>query len=160
MSDYISVFQASCILKVSKERISWFIFNKILPTVPSPRHHTAKLILLQDIYRILEKPELLAPWIINKLVDPRDNTVRYIGQTNEPQPRFRQHLNSDPVSNPAKYDWIHGLKKVRLLPRQELVEGVYASRKVLDERESYWISYYLNQGAPLTNLDMGRINYN
>ena len=147
MSDYISVFRASYILKVSNERISWFIFNEILSTIPSPRHHKAKLILLQDVYKILEMPELLAPWIIYKLVDPRNNAIRYIGQTNEPQTRFRQHLNADYAPNPIKYNWIHELRKLELLPRLELVEGIYASRRVIDERESYWILYYLNQGA-------------
>jgi predicted GIY-YIG superfamily endonuclease len=55
---------------------------------------------------------------IYQLVDPRDGSVRYIGQTINMDMRLKAHLNSR-NGNAAKYRWVQELRGLGLLPRIE-----------------------------------------
>jgi hypothetical protein len=159
---YISINKARSILDVSFERITWFIATERLLSKLDPQDRSRKLVSLQDTYRLRDtSPQLLAPWLIYSLVDPRDHNVRYIGRTNEPQKRFTQHLNSLYIDNPAKYSWIQDLKKHNLLPRMEILEGVNGTMKDAGIRENAWIDHFKSIGAELLNLpDMIQKNRN
>jgi hypothetical protein len=148
---YISISQAMSILNVRFERITWFIATGELSSRPYLRDRNRKLVSLRDVYRLRNLPHLLAPWIIYALVDPRNDAVRYVGRAYEPQIRLREHINSEYAANPAKYRWIRELKKSGLLPRLEVLEGVYGSLQDADLRERYWIQYFVSTGAELTN---------
>ncbi len=150
---YISINKALSILHVSSERITWFIGIKALSSIVNPQDRSRKLVSLQDVHRLRNtSPQLLAPWLIYVLVDPRNNAIRYVGRTNEPQRRFRQHLNSPYVENPAKYLWLQDLKKHDLLPRIEILEGVNGTLKDVGIRETVWIEHFKSIGTELLNL--------
>lgn len=148
---YAPISEAVRILNVSFERISWFIATSKLLSIKNPKDRNQKLVSLEDVYKLRALPHLLAPWIIYALVDPRDNSIRYIGRTNEPQTRLLQHLKSVYIENPAKYQWIQELKRLGLSPYIEVIEGVYGPLQDADAREQYWIGYFTRIGADLTN---------
>jgi hypothetical protein len=89
---------------------------------------------------------------IYKLIDPRDNSIRYIGQTTKDlKTRYRGHMN-DSISQNKNYRkciWIRKLVKLGILPIIELIEEVELQN--LDEREEYWIKFYKDMGINLTN---------
>lgn len=60
-------------------------------------------------------------------------------------------MNGD-SSNPAKDKWIRDLKKKGLQPRMEVLEGMDGPAEAVNDREWYWIEYFLSKGAKLTNL--------
>jgi len=148
---YISIFEAARILRVSLERITWFIATVQISSIKNPRNKSDKLVSLRDVHRLRNSPHLLARQIIYTLIDPLYNTVRYVGQTSEPQTRFLQHMNAD-SSNPAKDKWIRTLKKKGLQPRLEVLEGVDGPAEAVNDREWYWIEYFVSKGAKLTNI--------
>ena len=94
---------------------------------------------------------------IYKLIDPRDNKIRYIGQTTKDlNKRFRGHMNDSLLQKKdfKKCKWIRKLVRLGLLPIIELIEEVDIS--ILDDREEYWIKYYLDLGNNLTNTVLSR----
>src|SRR5258708_34865680 len=91
----ISISKAQQVLCVSFERITWFIATGKISSTVNPLDRSRKLVSLRDVNRLRDtSPQLLAPWLIYSLVDPRDTSIKYVGRTNEPQKRFTQHLNS------------------------------------------------------------------
>ncbi len=60
-------------------------------------------------------------------------------------------MNAD-SSNPAKDKWIRNLKKKGLQPRLEVLEGVDGPAEAVNDREWYWIEYFVSKGAKLTNI--------
>jgi hypothetical protein len=161
---YISLNKARRMLDVSFERITWLIAIQKLSSKVDQQDRSKKLVSLQDVCRLHNiSPQLLAPWLIYSLVDPRDNFVRYIGRTNEPQKRFTQHLNCLYIDNPAKYLWIKDLKKHSLLPRMEILEGVKGTLRDAIIRENSWIVYFKSINAEILNLPditQRRMDYN
>lgn len=155
MSDldkYISTSKAVSILGVGFERITWFIAIGRLSSREDPKDRTRKVVSLQDTYRLQDSSRhLLAPWLIYALVDPRDNSIRYVGRTNNPQNCYRNHINGIYVDSPTKHLWIQELKKCNLLPRMEILEGVEGSLEDAHTRESAWIQHFKNAGINLTN---------
>lgn len=87
---------------------------------------------------------------IYALVDPRDQAVRYIGQTTNLVARLSGHNNEHPSKPTHKNNWIKALKKLGLTPIMEIVETVPLSE--LDQREQYWIAVKLSEGCDLTNI--------
>ena len=78
---YISVYKAQSILNTSFERITWFIATERLSSKLDPQDRSRKLVSLQDTYELRDtSPQLLEPWLIYALVDPRDNAIRYVGR--------------------------------------------------------------------------------
>jgi DNA-binding XRE family transcriptional regulator len=85
---------------------------------------------------------------IYSLVDPRDDTVRYVGCAIDVEERFNQHLRDN--GNTSKCKWLTELKKQGLLPRLEILEVVDGFFSAFS-REDYWIREMLSAGMPLTN---------
>jgi len=88
---------------------------------------------------------------IYKLIDPRDDTVRYIGKSVNPRMRMYQHLALKGRSQ--KDRWIRELHDLGLKPQIECIETVHRDEAATRERQ--WIEYGLNQGWPLTNSTNG-----
>jgi hypothetical protein len=151
IDEFISLPEASTILNVSADRIAWLIAIGELSSTRSQERKSKKLISLQDVYRLRGSP-LLARWFIYALIDPRDNAVRYVGQTNEPSNRFSQHITAKPEINLAKHQWIQELIAQGLEPRFEILECINVSPAVVDEREFYWIQHFQANNIKLTNL--------
>ena len=94
----------------------------------------------------MQQTELYA---IYGLIDPRDQSVFYIGMTDDVYGRFLQHLRCD-GSNLMKDARIQELKDVNIMVIMstfQLVRGLEDARK----REAYWIRHYHDLGMPLTN---------
>jgi len=85
---------------------------------------------------------------IYALVDELTQEVGYVGQSENPKQRYIEHLRD--TQNPAKAAWIQRLRTEGRRPGLIILEEKVAV-EVADERESYWISYYWNQGHNLTN---------
>jgi hypothetical protein len=80
---------------------------------------------------------------IYALIDPRTDSVRYVGRTSAGvRRRFYQHL-SDPVGRP-KAEWIAELKSLGLRPKVETLERCVRAGSI--ERETYWIAHFSGPG--------------
>ena len=86
---------------------------------------------------------------IYALIDPRDNEVRYIGLTEYPDERLKQHIQGD--GNTLKRQWINELSLLGLSPCMQTIETVQ-NLSAAFEREGYWIHHYLNAGVKLVNI--------
>lgn len=89
------------------------------------------------------------------LKDPRNNEVRYVGKTNNPESRIKSHCYGG-VTGTYCSNWINNLKSEGMTPEMEIIES-NLSEDEWPEREKYWISYYRENGTRLTNIaDGGR----
>lgn len=87
------------------------------------------------------------PGYIYVLVDPRDNTVVYVGQTVRPHGRKRDHARGNyhrKHTNHRLKAWKDEIKAAGLQWRFEIVETINAD--VLNVREGSWIRYYRTLG--------------
>ena len=82
---------------------------------------------------------------IYALVDPQNGDIRYIGETKDAAKRLYGHMYSSNSIHIKK--WVDDLNKDSLFPRMFIVEITTN----LDEREKFWISHYLSEGADLLN---------
>jgi hypothetical protein len=95
-------------------------------------------------------------YFIYVLKDPRDNCIRYVGQTNNLKKRLGGHLcdkqNYSFVTTRSK--WVFELKEIGLRPEMEVVETLCApvDRGKINERENRWIFHFFQLGANLTNV--------
>lgn len=87
---------------------------------------------------------------VYSLIDPRDNSIRYIGITEDVYSRMRQHSRCE-GNNGAKNAWVQELQKQQLMFIMHSIEKVRTFEQAL-EREAYWIRFYLAQGIPLLNV--------
>lgn len=85
---------------------------------------------------------------IYALCDPWTGNIRYIGQAIDIYRRYAQHLL---YSTGNKKVWMDELKREAKLPTLIILESGL-TRSQANKQEMYWIAYYLNQGAPLTNV--------
>lgn len=84
---------------------------------------------------------------IYKLIDPKNNEVRYVGKTINIKRRYKQHLYDKRTSH--KSSWVQSLRNQKLKPILEILE--ICNTDNWKEREIYWISQFSN----LTNLKEG-----
>ncbi len=92
-------------------------------------------------------------YTIYKLMDPRDNSTRYIGLSSHILERYAQHiLCSGTREKSARYDWIKSLKQQNLIPVLNILETDIENRYQAARREAYWIGFYRSLGADLTNV--------
>ncbi len=85
------------------------------------------------------------------LKDPETKLIRYIGKSNDPEKRYRDHLRDKSIT--YKTYWIKSLAAKGLYPELVILEEVLI--ECWQERECYWITYYREQSIPLTNLTDG-----
>lgn len=86
---------------------------------------------------------------IYALIDPKDNSIHYIGMSRNATKRYRQHVACS-GTNLLKNMWVTDLLREGMRPVLtiiETVDGIQTARN----RETFWINHYLAQGAPLTN---------
>lgn len=81
-----------------------------------------------------------------------DNGVRYVGQTNNPKVRLLSHLSDARYGSNQKDEWIKNLGQHNP-PKMDIIE--WCSRDLVNEREYYWIGYYIKSGADLLNSQIG-----
>lgn len=87
---------------------------------------------------------------IYALCDPRDNRVRYVGKTDNPDRRYKAHLIEK--SRTHRTNWIKSLIALGLKPTLKIIEIVsFQSPTEWEAREKYWIAYYRNIYSDLTN---------
>ena len=83
------------------------------------------------------------------LVDPRDNSIRYIGKTVYPKNRLSGHINESNKFNHHRSKWIRSLLKLNLKPKLLVLKIC-----PLSEFEKYETEYIkLYQSKKLTNSD-------
>lgn len=91
---------------------------------------------------------------IYALIDPRDNIIKYIGQTRYSlHKRYLEHLRSSNYAETKNYNvycWINELKNNQQLPLIKEIEKIDVF--LLNEREKYWIEFYRKQ---LKNVTKG-----
>jgi hypothetical protein len=88
------------------------------------------------------------------LTDPWDALPHYIGRAQDIYKRYAQHLLS-PHENAEKNAWMERVKAAGLVPGLLVLEQDIDD-EIAPEREMYWICYYLQQDAPLTNINIGQ----
>ncbi len=89
------------------------------------------------------------------LKDPRCGSVRYVGQTIDPEARYQQHLRNEFGGNHEKQNWISTLLALGMKPQFEIVEQ--CSWDWLTERESFHCKEFTKLGAILLNRPVGSI---
>ncbi len=88
------------------------------------------------------------------LVDPRTEQIRYVGQTKDIKRRLRNHLNDAKRGVKShKHSWIRKLLVEKVKPKITVIEK--CNSRNADEREEYWIVYYRETEAGLTNQTDG-----
>ena len=80
---------------------------------------------------------------------PDTNEVRYVGKTNNPEQRLKAHNNKARDLGTYKRNWINKLRDEKKKPIFEIIEEV--DIEVWQEKEKYWIEYYINLGCKLVN---------
>ena len=83
------------------------------------------------------------------LTDPRDNTVRYVGKSNDPERRMSEHVASS-------MPWVVELRSAGLAPVMHIVDR--ASLEEWERAEQYWIAFYSRHGR-LLNTEVGGHGY-
>ena len=87
------------------------------------------------------------------LICPITKQVRYVGKTNNPDERYRNHLNKAHNKGTHKRNWINSLKMKDLKPVFEIIDEVDV--KDWKEKEKYYIKYYSDNGFDLVNYTNG-----
>lgn len=89
---------------------------------------------------------------IYALIDPRDNRIRYIGKTNNPIRRLREHCQFQYETN-RRANWLNLLRSLHIKPIIKVIEECNESNWT--EKEVYYKNYYESLGFDLTNSDEG-----
>ena len=89
-------------------------------------------------------------WVVYVLADPRTGDIRYVGGSNNPQRRLKEHLYDCAVPENSKRQWIQELKRLNMLPL--VVEIMDCdSEKQLSEEEIHWTRRLRLAGCDLVN---------
>lgn len=87
--------------------------------------------------------------VVYRLIDPRNQSTRYVGLTENLLTRFIQHLRCVD-KNARKNDWVHELDSLGLVPIAEQLELI-TDRSIAAKRERYWMQHYRYLGHDLFN---------
>jgi hypothetical protein len=96
--------------------------------------------------------------VIYELIDPRDGTCRYVGQTFDVEQRRKAHTSPTPIyqQNSGLHSWKHELTSLGLSPEFRVIEdGIPPAR--INEQESFWCRSRADDGCDLLNRPVGRI---
>lgn len=85
------------------------------------------------------------------LVDPRNESIHYIGMSKNAWRRYAMHLLIPSKATPAKNAWVEELRKLDLSPLLTILEVVETEEETR-EREVHWIQHYLDLNVPLVNV--------
>jgi len=92
---------------------------------------------------------------IYALRDPRDNRVRWVGQTEYEKARIAAHMNPKRADMSARAQWIRSLKAEGLRPIMERLEHRPSiGQGHPGERERHWMTVMLASGEPLLNVTL------
>lgn len=84
---------------------------------------------------------------------PITDEVRYVGKTNNPNERYKNHLNKLHGEGTHKRNWINSLRNKGLKPIFEIIDVVDIEE--WKEKEKYYIKYYRDAGCNLVNYTDG-----
>ena len=90
---------------------------------------------------------------IYMLIDPRNDEIKYVGKSDHPNQRLKEHIYMRYKKRSHKNNWIIGLIDSGLQPILKVIEEIRYSN--WEKRERYWIKYYKKQGYKLTNMTDG-----
>jgi len=80
---------------------------------------------------------------------PITGKVRYVGKTNNPTERYKNHINKARDGGTHKRNWINLLRIKNLKPIFEIIDEV--SVKEWKDKEKYYIKHYIDKGYYLVN---------
>lgn len=86
------------------------------------------------------------------LIDPRNNQVRYVGQTINIEKRLKSHLRTNKTFNVRKEEWILSLINDGLKPEIFIIDTL---ENDIDFWEIHYISLYAYYGFDLLNITIG-----
>lgn len=86
------------------------------------------------------------------LCDPETDKIYYVGQTDCPDRRFREHCNQpgNIRSNPFLAEWLLQLRERGLQPKMTIIEKTYI-KVIANQREQELIKEYWDNGHPIMN---------
>ena len=87
------------------------------------------------------------------LIDPRDDTVRYVGRSFDPTTRLAYHIAE---SAGRKGRWIKDLESVGMVPRMEIIDR--AALNEWESAEQTWVQFYAMRGS-VYNVEVGGRGY-
>jgi hypothetical protein len=113
---------------------------------------------MRNLRQQVEQPQDHRSTFIYALVDPRNNTIRYIGKSVKPRARFTGHLSQSSLKKSShKNNWIKSLLAIGLKPELEIIDEVdYRDDWTIEEKR--WIARIRNLAPnypPLTNVADG-----
>lgn len=86
------------------------------------------------------------------LIDPISGQVKYVGKSNDPDRRYKDHLTEARKSYlPYKNTWIRSLLEKGGKPILIILQH-YVPLKLWRSAEQFWVQYYKDKGHKLTNL--------
>jgi len=87
---------------------------------------------------------------------PFSKEVHYIGKSTQGMRRPLQHLTKSHLERIN--EWVEELKKLGYRPTIEILEvlsdDISDNSPILDERELWWITHYIQEGAYLLNIQL------
>jgi hypothetical protein len=113
---------------------------------------------MRNLLKQVAQPQEHRSTFIYALVDPRNQTMRYIGKSVRPKTRFSEHLSQSSLKvDTYKNHWIKSLLRLGLKPELEIIDEVdYRDDWSIEEKR--WIARIRNlaPGYPnLTNVSDG-----
>lgn len=90
---------------------------------------------------------------IYALVDPRNNNVRYIGKANNPEERYKNHINSSRDKNTHKRNWISDLRSDGYRPELFILDTVDIDQWRF--WEIFYVDLFKSYGFDLVNHTIG-----
>lgn len=90
-------------------------------------------------------------YVVYALIDPRDNSIRYVGITTNVYKRFIEHIQCS-SANYAKNAWMHELRAANKMVIMETLEEVETQMQAM-KRETYWIQHFQMLKEPIANIN-------